>query len=530
MDFNRYDKKKLLLLLVFSLLVVQTVAAQNIADTFSNIPAFQGLTIEKVVQLYDSFWWLWDFIVYALILSTALKIGASNAGTFGQSAGKIGGIFAVVLSIGAVFAEKQIGFNLKEFSPLALAIGLFAFGLYLWRTVKGLGLGERGRLILGILYVTIYMLISPRLQGVRETIKSLGWIISIMDILFFVFIIFIIIDLISFVRGLRGGGGGGGGGLFGGGGGRGSRPGDAAVATAEDEAALAEEGRERGERAAEVAEEARELNDIRAIRGITVNENRLYDGIKNAINKMINALRKMVKAGRMSPDLVEEVRMKVSEIVGYSNRIKQLETDLRARITDLERLEVSEATLDKNIYAGTRKQISEEIVARKAAGWAGKAPSNAAWVKIKEKFEKDAVNRVNQQIATVKSTLEAHAVAVGKFEIAFANYFTQAEAFLRANDIPRAILQFEAARADIDKIQAGLRALEGSDVNKVQGLIQRRLADVRAETKTGTLNSIGIKRQVAGIKQAQTAGRRLRGAGGFLIKGIGKITRIRRGP
>lgn len=514
MDFSKYDKRKLLLLLVFSLLVVQTVAAQNFAEMLENIPVLQGLTGDRIEKLYDDFWWLWDFAVYALILSTALKMGAQKA--LGDNAGKMGGIFAIVLSIGAVIAENQIGFNLKEFAALALAIGIFAFGLYMWRIVKGMGLGERGRLIMGILYLTIYALISPRLKGLRDAIGSMNWIISVADILAAVFVVLVVIDLISFVKGLKGGGGGDGG--------RGGvRPGSAAVATAEDQAALAEEGAEAKERAAEVAEEARELNDIRVIRSLTFNESKLWDGIKKACKKMIDALRKMVKAGRESTDLVEEVRTKVSEIVQYSSRINSLEQELRGLIGQLEQLEIAESRNINMMFSGTRKEISEEIVASKNSGWAGKAPNNAKWAQVKGKFEQDAKRRINEQVATVKGTLETHAVAVSKLERAFTNYFTQAEAFLRANDIPRAILQLEAAISDIDRIQAGLRALEGNDVNKIQGQIQRRLNDLKAETKAGTLNSIGIKRQIAGVKQAQAAGRGLKGLAGKPVTIVGKL-------
>ncbi|MBI2176461.1 hypothetical protein HYU40_03915 [Candidatus Woesearchaeota archaeon] len=321
-----------------------------------------------------------------------------------------------------------------------------------------------------------------------------------------------------------GDGGSWGGNLFGGRGG--SRPGSAAVATAEDQAALAEEGTEAKERATELAEEARELIDIRMIRSLTFNESKLWDEIKNACKRMIDALRKMVKAGRESPDLVEEVRLKVGEIVQYSSRISNLEQELRGLIGQLEQLEIAENNNINKMFAGTRKEISEEIVARKASGWAGKGPNNAKWAQVKGKFEQDAKRRINEQVATVKSTLETHAVAVGQLERAFTNYFTKAEAYLRANDIPHAILQLEAAISDIDKIQAGLRALEGNDVNKVQQLIQRRLNDLKGETKTGTLNSIGIKRQVAGLRQAQAARRGLKGlASRFNFSGVGRLIR-----
>ncbi len=511
MDFSKYDKRKLLLLLLFSLFTAQAVAAQNFADMLENIPVLKDLTGARIEKLYDDFWWLWDFVVYALILSTALKMGAQKA--LGDNAGKMGSIFAIVLSIGAVIAENQIGFNLKEFGPLALAIGIFAFGLYLWRIVKGMGLGERGRLIMGILYLTIYALISPRLKGLRDAIGSMNWIISVADILAAVFVVLVVIDLFNFVKGLRGGGGGGSGG----------RPGSAAVATAEDQVALAEEQAEAKERATEVAEEARELNDIRAIRSLTINENKLYDDIKKAIKKIIDALQKMVKAGRMSQDLVSEVTAKVGEIVQYSNRIRDLEQDLRGKIGELEQLGIAEKRNISQMYAGTRKEIMEEIAARKNAGWTGKGPNNAKWAQVKQKFEQDAERRINEQIATIRSTLETHAAAVGQLERVFAGYFTRAEALLRANDLPRAILQLEAAMADIDKIQAGLRALEGNDVNKVQGLIQRRLNDARAETKTGTLNSIGIKREIAGVRQAQAAGRGLKGLAGKPVTIVGRL-------
>lgn len=473
MDFDSYDKKKLLLLLVFSLILIQTVAAQNIADTFSNIPAFQGLTIEKVIQLYDNFWWLWDFIVYALILSTALKLGARNAGTFGESAGKIGGIFAVVLSIAAVFAEKQIGFNLKEFAPLALAIGIFAFGLYLWRTIKGLGLGERGRLILGILYVTLYMLISPRLQGVREAIKSMGWIISIMDILFFVFIIFIIIDLISFVRGLRGGGGGWDGGNLG-------------AAAAAERQASAEENVVGREEATERVEEAREVADLSAIQSLTKRDIKDVDRLRSDLDGII----KVLKRGRLDAAAQQEIAQKIGEIVPSAADIRRVEQQLRARIVDLDTMEKAEianieqmAKTAKGAFMNdmSAKLRSQPILDRQPGRVAAVLPYKQSLDKAQSRFIEQSKEIAFKQLASTRNKLENHANNISRLEALFAQDYNQARQYMMTGALQQTISYLEAAKNKLGQISIGLKTLGGADVNEIRREISAKIQRLKVE-------------------------------------------------
>ncbi|MBI2141389.1 hypothetical protein HYU16_03105 [Candidatus Woesearchaeota archaeon] len=217
MDFSKYDKRKLLLLLIFSLLVVQTVAAQNLADMLGNIPAFEGLSAERVEELYDDFWWLWDAIIYTIILGVGLRFGAAQSKVFGEKGGMVGTVIALVLAFAAVFAENQFGFNLKKFAPLALAIALFAIAYFLWNTIKGMNLGKGSRIVFALLFLGMYGLTSDFLKGLREMTGSyLTWIPSIMDILAAVFVIMLLIELWNLVSGAwKSGGGGGGGGFFG---------------------------------------------------------------------------------------------------------------------------------------------------------------------------------------------------------------------------------------------------------------------------------------------------------------------------
>ena len=320
--------------------------------------------------------------------------------------------------------------------------------------------------------------------------------------------------LMKGVEGDEGNGGGGLGRLFQGGRGE---SGSAAVAAANDQAALAEESAEAKERAAEIAEEARELNDLRAIRAITKIERKTWDGIKGVLKTLIDKLRSRVKAGSANPEFYNEVIAKVSEIVQYSNKLQQEDQALDARIRELDALETAEKANISKSFLGTKKEIQEMIRASKAAGWNGKGPNNAAWTTIKGKFETDAEKRIADQISTVRSTMVAHRRALANAERTFTAYFTQAEAFLRANDIPRAILQLENAGKDIDTIQKLLKDIGQNDVARVQGFINRRMGDLKRETKASTFTQVRLLQQGAAIKKQ---GRLQRMAKGIPFRGV----------
>lgn len=335
-------------------------------------------------------------------------------------------------------------------------------------------------------------------------------------------VILAIKELIGIFKGRETGGGGGwGGGLF-----KGGKPGNAAVAAANDEAALAEESAESKERATEIAEEARELNDLRAIRGITNIERKTWDGIKGILKTLIDKLRSRVKAGGANPEFYNEVIARVGEIVQYSNRLQQEDQALDARIRELDALETAENENIKKSFLGTKKEIQETTKASKAAGWKGKGLNNAAWTTIKGKFETDAEKRISDQISTVRTTMVSHRTALSNAERTFTAYFTQAEQFLRSNDIPRAILQLEAAYKDIDSIQKLLKDIGQNDVARVQADINRRIGDLKRETKASTLTQIGLQQQRAAI---QKQGRLQKIVKGIPFRGV--ITRLgRKGP
>ncbi len=522
-DFREYDNRKLLLLLLFSLIAVETVVAQqtNILDTLSNNSALQGITGARFADFYEKYWWLVDLIVYSLILGYAIKFGLKNSNAFGNQGDKLGTVVAIVFAIFAVIFEQQQGFRLGHFGPLAFGIGILVIGFAIWKAVGGMGLGENGKVVGALLYLFIYGLIAKYFQPLRERQDWSNLIPAFLDILAVVMFVLLIIGVISLVRNLGGGGGSGGrGGLFGGGR---PRPGNAAIATAEDQAALAEDSAEAKQRVAEIAEAAREMKDLQAIRQIAYRELKDYGKIKDDIKKMIGALQRMAKAGRMSPELVDEVRLKVADAVNYANDIRSLEPTLQLKITELANLGMAEKGNINAMFQGTKRQIGTEIAAGRTAGWTGTGPNNAKWAQIKQKFEQDAGTRIDQQIKVVRNRLGTHVTALGGLERAFTGYFTQAEAALRANDIPQSILQLEGALSDIKQVESILKAVEGNDVNTIQNQIKKRLADLSAETKTATLNSIGIKKQMAVVKKSAAASRGLKNAGKSAFRGMGRL-------
>ncbi|MEK6854103.1 MAG: hypothetical protein AABX60_02095, partial [Nanoarchaeota archaeon] len=156
MDFGKFDKRKLLLLLIFSLLVVQTVAAQNLADTFENMAVLKGLDGARLQTFYNNYWWLVDMIVYSLILGYAIRFGLAKSQAFGDQGNKLGLVIAIVFAVMAVLFEQQTGFRLGNFGPLAFGLGILFIGYAVWKAVGGMGLGENGRVVFALLFLFIY--------------------------------------------------------------------------------------------------------------------------------------------------------------------------------------------------------------------------------------------------------------------------------------------------------------------------------------------------------------------------------------
>ncbi|MBI3036486.1 hypothetical protein HYY73_01865 [Candidatus Woesearchaeota archaeon] len=131
MNFNRLNKKQLLLLLVFSLVLAQVVNAENVFEQ-----AFQSFgTLSP--DFYDKHWWWLDLIAYAFLF---IGIGQfALKGKMGDEKGKLGIIVGAILAASLIVYELKTGFRLANLMPLALFLLAFVVGALVYHFATGMG-------------------------------------------------------------------------------------------------------------------------------------------------------------------------------------------------------------------------------------------------------------------------------------------------------------------------------------------------------------------------------------------------------
>lgn len=325
-------------------------------------------------------------------------------------------------------------------------------------------------------------------------------------------IVLAIKETIGLFRGDSGQGGGGSGWnmgkLLGGGGEK-----QAATIEAGDMAARQEDERQRKQEAIEMAQQRRELADLRTIQGLAKRELTDYDGIRKDVEKLIDILQRMRKEGRVNPELVEEMQQTVGHIQPSAADVRNVEQMLRTRIADLDAVERAELGNVSAMWQSTRREITD--ISKGQKGWRGapgKGPNPKKLAGAKQKFEQDAANRARDQLAQTRKTLETHAVTISRLEQAFGMQFSSAMTALQGNNLGQAIVNLEAAREDVKKIEAGLNVLGRNDVNRVGQDVRRKLADLQAEAKLNFLGEMGVTQQARAVRAAVSTKGKLQSA------------------
>ena len=466
MAFGWLDKKTFVLLLLFSLVAAQAVAAQNIADTLSNIPVLNGIDGARLEQLYDDFWWLWDLIVYSSILGIGLKAGAMKSGAFVEGGGKnLAMILAIVLGVAAVISENAIVFNLKAFGPLALTIALFMLGLYLWQMVGNMGLGKNSRIVFSLLFIAIYSLTSKHLEGLRNAIGYMNLIPSVLDILFAVFIVLLAIDVFSLIKGLFGKGGGGG-------------PSGWFSGFGDSQERKKEEAAETGEKAQETNEEKEEKKISALIDRVSGIEKRNYKDT-DRITKDVDELIKLLESNKRDQKVVEAIQDKLRDISLSEADVKQITVTLKTTVDELEKFqkaEVKNATDAVNL-ARTLAQTELKVELHVAT------LSNADTTKLtlmQTKLETDINARAIQQWAFTRKSLEAHILKIEQLEKGLPDLFNQAAEYLRMpGRIQSAISELKGAKVMLKQIRDAIAYLEHADIGTLKKYIRSELKELQ---------------------------------------------------
>ncbi|MBI2580432.1 hypothetical protein HYV85_01350 [Candidatus Woesearchaeota archaeon] len=160
MNFNRLNKKQLLLLLVFSLVLVQVASAANIFE--QAFEPFKGLSPD----FYDNNWWWLDLLAYAFFF---ISIGQfALKGKMGDEKGRLGIVVGSILAGSLIVYELRTGARLANLAPLALFLLSFVLGALVYNFAKGMGADKVPAFSFG--FLTTYTFIS--MHG-SEVMKSL---------------------------------------------------------------------------------------------------------------------------------------------------------------------------------------------------------------------------------------------------------------------------------------------------------------------------------------------------------------------
>ena len=133
--------KQIVILIIIILLLFLThsptvCADENILDTFFR--PFENLDIEKTYDQYSVFI---DLIIYLLIF-----VGLSQAVLSKKFQGRGGKAVVIsvglILTIAMIIAEKNLGFNIKTFGPVAAWILIFLISTILFKSIKHVRAGN----------------------------------------------------------------------------------------------------------------------------------------------------------------------------------------------------------------------------------------------------------------------------------------------------------------------------------------------------------------------------------------------------
>jgi len=136
MTFSYRFQKTYLLPLAAALLLVPIVAAQGFLDQL--LSPFGGLDVPGA---YARYWGIIDFLIYALLFTgiAHVTVGKRFEGRGGRA---ITAAVALIFTVSLLLVERQMGFNIGSFGPLAGAIVVVMVGMTLYTGIRQLGGGH----------------------------------------------------------------------------------------------------------------------------------------------------------------------------------------------------------------------------------------------------------------------------------------------------------------------------------------------------------------------------------------------------
>lgn len=133
MVFNKFDKRKLVLLTLGVVLIATPVLAQS-TSVFESISSVFGN--QKFDVMYTQHWWIIDLIIYLFFFGFIGKLTLGQQ--FDRKGGPLGVIVGVALAIAVVYFESTSGFRLGNIGPFGLAIALIIFAIVVHKFFSGL--------------------------------------------------------------------------------------------------------------------------------------------------------------------------------------------------------------------------------------------------------------------------------------------------------------------------------------------------------------------------------------------------------
>ncbi len=208
-------KKRQLYFVVFAAL--SAIIISVLASAVSAAPAANEGMLGNVLgmfgdlsKVYDKFSALIDAGIYLVIF---LGLAQATIGKkFENKGGKVMVVgIALVLALGLALWERQAGFNLKSFGPIAALILLGLLGFMIWYLLKDVKipcLGEIGKI--AIIYIVIYSMFNATVPGIVWWLNTKVPIIGgLLALLFLAFFVILIIQVIRCLMEHVGGGDGG---------------------------------------------------------------------------------------------------------------------------------------------------------------------------------------------------------------------------------------------------------------------------------------------------------------------------------
>ncbi|MBI2143903.1 hypothetical protein HYU17_02000 [Candidatus Woesearchaeota archaeon] len=165
MNFGRLNKKQLLLLLLFSIITVQAVAAANVFDTsFKMLEGFDG------EGFYNKHWFWLDMTAYLFLFIIISRMALQKQ--FEGQGSKLGIVVGAILAVALAVYESRAGWNLGSLGPFAGLFVAFIFGALIFKFASGMGAHKVPAF--SFAYLGTYALLNFLANDLINTLKSLA--------------------------------------------------------------------------------------------------------------------------------------------------------------------------------------------------------------------------------------------------------------------------------------------------------------------------------------------------------------------